>query len=455
LYLSGILVIWLVDLGFRPETVVYLKTVLAWGVLALVFGVCLGALDDERPIQLAMYCAAISVIVYLFLCAIGVYSADILKEFARDADDVLVRLVAPVLALALFVPIGAAVTVAIRFRMAGSSKKTQVNLTRISAGDFWQSLFPVGHRRVSLLVILACLFVIAGNFHVSRLYYREAIGFSNDKLLDKAMSAYQFYLSIWPFDDQAHLALGHVYRDLGRNEDALKEWRKAEGLNPLSAAWSLHSYFRSEKQFRAALLEAKRLGRDDEMMEAYLAIAKGYEEAKDFENAVSTLREALSTEYRSPQSWDLWMRELLAWDLYKLGRFNEQVAELEQVVKLSPDDPELWIALATAYVNNRQFQEALKSLKLADEIIAKNASSPYGTDVPPRFPPGFKFIQLARIHSSTNEHPIAIEYLKRAVNENCSCSDLIESEKDFESLRGSKEYQTLLQSTTRKSGREN
>ncbi len=442
LYVSGVSVAWFVDVGFSADTVVYVKAVLAWSIPTLLFGVCLGALDRERAVKLAVYCASMSVMVYIFLCVTGVYSADIFREFARDTADVAIRLILPVFGLALLVPAGAAAFIASRSWPIGNESRQSI--TSISATDLWQCLFPKGDRKFSLLIILAGLFAIAVNAHVGRHYYREAIGFSNDKLLDKAVDSYQFYLTIWPFDDRAHVSLGYVYEKLGRKEEALKEWRKAEALNPLSAAWALHSHFKTEKQTRATLLEAKRLGREDEVMQAYLAIAKEYEEAQDFESAVSTLREALGTDHKSVESWDIWIREGLAGDLSQLGRYKEQAAELEQIVSLSPEDSELRLALAAVYLNNRQFKEARQSLKRADEIDAKQANSPYGTDAPPRFPPGFKFIQVARIHSAAGERRKAIENLKLAVNAGCNCRDLIENEKDFDSLQTSQEFKRLL-----------
>jgi tetratricopeptide (TPR) repeat protein len=452
LYLSGIVVAHLVDSRLDHDYIIFLKIVLAWGIPSFALGVVLGFLPVERRIQMGVLCAAVAVTVYLFLCVIGVYSASVVVEFIFNLPNVLARLAAPIISLASLPPMGTVVGSMIRSRLKRGQNLRHAALQPITAGEYCRSLFQGGERTFSLLVILILLFSIAFGYIARRHYYQIAIGYENEEQYDEALVAYQFYMKIWSFDDQAHADLASLFRKMGRELEAVSEWRQAKALNPdnYSARSDLYHYFLAQRKYAEAITEAEKLfeltpgSHAEELADVYQRIARESEARQDFEGAIAALRRAVGIGHGTYATRDAWVRESIAFNLKRLGRFNEQVAELRQVVELKPNDGDAWINLGTAYVNNRNFPEAFNAFERADRIAAKWASMNYGTDVPPMFPPGYQFSQIARIYSATNEPGKALENLERAIKAGCDCLDEIAKENDFEPIRNTPEYRKLF-----------
>jgi tetratricopeptide (TPR) repeat protein len=456
LYLAGVLVLILADTGLEGDVGLFLGTILGWAIPSLVFGVVVGRATSERSMLVAASCVLVAIGVYVILYATRVYTGGILDP-AGSTGTMLIRLVIPV-ALLFTVPIlgahlsggfrpGVARSVVHAWRTLGSIFSRDVRTVRISAGD----------RPFVLFAVMLALLMVAAYSIAKRHYYRMAIAYTNHEQLDEALDAYRFYLAMWPFDDSARENLASLYQQLGRQKDAVKEWQRAKNLNPGNyfARSSLYRYYLDQGRHEDALSEAEELltltpgNRGEELAKVYEQVAQDAEERQDFEGANSVLRKVIGLGQTPYTSRDAWTRERIASNLKKLGRMKEQAAELEQVVEIIPMNDhawrrDAWLSLAAAYVDSRDFPKAHDALKEVERIGVLMVETNWASDVPPVYPAGYGYIQIARIHSVSGEPEKAIASLRQAVEAGCKCPDDIAREKDFDSIRGRPEFQRLI-----------
>jgi tetratricopeptide (TPR) repeat protein len=91
-----------------------------------------------------------------------------------------------------------------------------------------------------------------------------------------------------------------------------------------------------------------------------------YAEAKDWTNAMRVVEQELA---RAPQDVDVraWRARVLTWS----GRLGEAELEYLQIVKVSRNDPDNWMGLASVYLREGRTQEALRALNRAVELDPK------------------------------------------------------------------------------------
>jgi tetratricopeptide (TPR) repeat protein len=96
------------------------------------------------------------------------------------------------------------------------------------------------------------------------------------------------------------------------------------------------------------------------------AEVRKYAEAKDWTKAMRVVEQELA---RTPQDVDVraWRARVLTWS----GHLAEAELEYLQVAKVSRNDPDIWMGLASVYSREGKTQEALRALNRAVELDPK------------------------------------------------------------------------------------
>jgi Flp pilus assembly protein TadD len=93
------------------------------------------------------------------------------------------------------------------------------------------------------------------------------------------------------------------------------------------------------------------------------AEVRKYAEAKDWTNAMRIVEQEFA---RAPQDVDVraWRARVLTWS----GHLAEAELEYLQILKVSRNDPNIWMGLASVYLREGRTQEALRALNRAVEL---------------------------------------------------------------------------------------
>ena len=236
----------------------------------------------------------------------------------------------------------------------------------------------------------ACFFVgstfyAAGNYQAAagafngavRLYPRFARGYvelgSSYLALKKYSQAEQAFLKAKSIDDDscASCGLGMTYHQLGRYDDAEREFKRSMSLNPRDHCaydqsgrmyYDLGKYPEAIAAFKRALTLSPSYG-------TYLYLANSYVYARDFEPAVDAYKKALQL---NPKYVRAHSQLGIAYDY--MGRFKEAAAEYEQAVKLDPDDHGARSSLIYAYMNLHNKTAALEQYEILRKLDPDLAS---------------------------------------------------------------------------------
>jgi len=116
-----------------------------------------------------------------------------------------------------------------------------------------------------------------------------------------------------------------------------------------------------------ALLLSSRI-RGQEQAPNWQTEVRKYAEAQDWNAAMRIVnREAA----RAPQDMEVraWRARVLGWS----GQVTKAEEEYLQIVRVAPNDPDVWMGLGNLYLREGRTQEALRALERAVEIDAKRA----------------------------------------------------------------------------------
>ncbi len=244
----------------------------------------------------------------------------------------------------------------------------------------------------------------------------------NDNQLDEALKEYRQMADADPEDSSTNVHISEILRRQGKYEEALTTVKKAVKKDPdsLEAGYNegllldvlgrydesaqvyehmvdltSHAngaYTADEKNNRAIFLE--RLGaiyheqnKVDEAIAAYQKMIelggdnalRGYQsqvdvyrDAKMFDKAIAVSRKAVEA---NPTDQDL--KLMLAGELVDQGKEDEGIAMARGLLKNSPDDQKVWIALGQIYTRIRKWKEAEDALNKASAITTKKDDNIY------------------------------------------------------------------------------
>ncbi len=238
----------------------------------------------------------------------------------------------------------------------------------------------------------------------------------NDGQTDAALEQYKIIADANPEDAETYVRMGEIYLRNGQFDLALENLKKAESLVPYSDKVSYYiasvyhaqgqydqaiqvlqdllkrtekaddSYTQEEKDNRSVFLE--RLGTiyrdsgndqmaldtfhkmltlgDDNAERGYEAIVDTYREAKQWPQATDAAKEATQ---KLPN--DRGLKMVYAAQLADMGQPDEGLRQVRALLKGTPDDREVYIALSQMYSRLKRWPEADEALGKADQLSTK------------------------------------------------------------------------------------
>jgi tetratricopeptide (TPR) repeat protein len=244
----------------------------------------------------------------------------------------------------------------------------------------------------------------------------------NDGQTDAALDQYKIIADANPEDAQTYLRMAEIYRKNGRFDRALESLNRAQTMVPESievpyqiaavlqsqgryedAAKNLKSlldktekpdnnYTQGERNNRAVFLE--RLGSiyrdmgstqlaldtfrqmlslgDEDAVRGYQQIIDTYREAKEWTQATAAAKEAVR---KIPN--DRGLKMVLASQLADSGDAEGGINQVKALLKGSPEDREVYIALAQMYSRLKRWPEAEEAISKADQISTKPEDKQY------------------------------------------------------------------------------
>ncbi len=164
---------------------------------------------------------------------------------------------------------------------------------------------------------------------------------------EEAVAHLEAYLTRFPKDYDALMALGNIYRSRKMFDKAVETYTKAVDsiAAPDATHWSLFYYrgisFERIKQWAKAEADLKKslslvpdaLGREKALVLNYLGYS-WVDQNLNVNEAFEMLRKAVELQPR-----DGYIIDSLGWAFYRLGRYEDALRELEKAIELRPADP--------------------------------------------------------------------------------------------------------------------
>jgi tetratricopeptide (TPR) repeat protein len=244
----------------------------------------------------------------------------------------------------------------------------------------------------------------------------------NDGQTDAALEQYKIIADANPEDAQTYLKMAEIYRKDGKFDLAIDNLKKAESMvqDSIEVPYNLaavyqaqgrfdeaaqilqdllkktekpdNSYSAGEKNNRAVFLE--RLGTvyrdqgnyqqandtfrkmialgDDNAVRGYQQIIDTYREAKQWQQATATAKDAVQ---KLPN--DRGLRMVYDAQLADSGEADKALADVRSLLKGTPDDREVYITLAQMYTRLKRWDDAQVALDKAESLSSKPDEKEY------------------------------------------------------------------------------
>jgi len=169
---------------------------------------------------------------------------------------------------------------------------------------------------------------------------------------------------------RAYQELGHLNRDTGNEEDAIRHYRQACELNPaLSSCWqALYNYFKKNKNQPAADHAYMQMNTLQSMPRTLLYISQILNEGK------LGIAEEKCREFLKKHPTNTFAMSLLSEIADRLGYFDDAEFLLESAVKLNPDDGELRMKYAMILRKKQKFSKTMEQVNILCEEFPTNLS---------------------------------------------------------------------------------
>jgi DNA-binding winged helix-turn-helix (wHTH) protein/TolB-like protein/Flp pilus assembly protein TadD len=268
---------------------------------------------------------------------------------------------------------------------------------------------------------LADSYTLAGSYGYSILPPKEA--------MPKAEAAAQHALAIDDSLAEAHTSLAYLKFTYDWDWDAAEhEFERAIALNPgydNAHHWYSHLLMARGRQ-NESLREAKRaleLSPSDTVMNEHIGWT--YLMMRDYDNAIQSCRKALDMD----PDFLLAHRVLGLAYLYQ-GQHDDAIAEFQRGVQLSHDDPVAEAYLARAYAAARENDKAITIVNRQRQLAAQRY-------IPP--------VEVAAVYSALGDTDHAFQWLERAVEDRSSALVYLNVDRAYDSIRGDPRFAKLLQ----------
>jgi tetratricopeptide (TPR) repeat protein len=280
--------------------------------------------------------------------------------------------------------------------------------------------FPEGARSAKLYSALGYTYEQSKNYKKAIEAYQKAVDLDRDNLdsirglaqnlmndgqPDAALAQYKIIADADPSDAQTYMRMAEIYRRNGKLDEAHDCLKKASLVVPDSLELKYNMAVIEEAQGKyddsIALLNQlllERLGTvyrdankpqlaidtfrrmfdlgDDNAIRGYQQIIETYRDQKQWQLATSTAEEAVK-KYPS----DRQLQMVAASQRADLGNPAPAIAQVKEMLKGTPDDREVYIALAQMYSRIKDWPQAEANINKALELSTKQEDKDYATFV--------------------------------------------------------------------------
>ncbi len=262
-------------------------------------------------------------------------------------------------------------------------------------------------------------------------YYRGNI-LDEDGRYDEAIASYDQALLIKPEYYQAWNNRGIALRDLGKYQEAIVSYDTAVFLQPnLHQAWFNRGVaLQTLGQYEEAIISYdKALSIQSDLHEAWYKRGNALFNVERYNETIASYDKALAIK---PDLHEAWFNRGNA--LGNLGKYVLAIASYDKALAIKPDKNEAWNnrGLALMYLERydlaiASFEQALL-IKPEDDCVWYNKACCYGLQ---------------------RNVDLAVENLRQAIKLNRSrCQQMAKSDSDFESIRGSEQFQALVENSS-------
>jgi tetratricopeptide (TPR) repeat protein len=205
------------------------------------------------------------------------------------------------------------------------------------------------------------------------------------------------YWNVLPREPDIPLLAGYVHKHDGMKEQALKDFTEAARRDPnavtayVNCGYMLNDLH--QPRAAAAAFESA-LSREPNDGEAHLGLA--YSEL-DLRQPRAALREAELAEKTGGNAHDLHIIRATAYG--RVGLLTRAAGEYRAALKLTPNDSSLHLGLGSTLFAERQYQDAIQELELADKLSPGN---------------GRVYAMLARSYANLHDRNQTLRYVQLA-----------------------------------------
>jgi tetratricopeptide (TPR) repeat protein len=199
---------------------------------------------------------------------------------------------------------------------------------------------------------------------------RQADRFLDKGLTDSALASFGLALEVNPRVTQAHMGMGHIYRERGDYEKASRRYEKVTELEPDNAR--AHYYLGQMKQMMGqvqaavkAYLQTLTLNPDDP--DANRELASAYLQMGNASQAVPYAKAATELD---PENQGAWANLAAAYSLE--GQHANAVDAYRQALDLGEPAEQLLLGLANSHVQLENYGRAINTLR---SLIRRNPSA--------------------------------------------------------------------------------
>ena len=205
--------------------------------------------------------------------------------------------------------------------------------------------------------------------HIDSLYL-SAVSSRYLKNFDDSKKFIERLLTNAPDMGRAYQELGHLNRDAGDEENAIRYYRQACELNPaLPASWkALYSYFKKNDNKPAADHAYMQMNTLETMPNTLLFISQILNEGK------LGIAEEKCREFLKQNPTNTYAMSLLSDIADRLGYFDDAEFLLESAVKFDPDDGELRMKYAMILRKKQKFAKTMEQVNILCDQFPENVS---------------------------------------------------------------------------------
>ena len=274
------------------------------------------------------------------------------------------------------------------------------------------------------------------NSYLVNLSKKETVGcflinlgaaYNSQGKIGEAIRLLEFATSITPNLAEAHVNLGVAYAMQGKSEAAIVEFRAAILINPnlVQAHVTLGAIFIDQGKVEEAATALKTaISINPNLAEAYVNLGVIYTYRGKLEEAIAALKTAIRINPKQSAA------HVNLGNIYlEQGNVEKAIASYKTGISINPNLAEAHNNLGIAYSNQGKLEEAITSCKNAISINPNLALAHYS---------------LACCYSLRNSKDQAIESLEKTIALDASYTDMAKVDEDFDSIKGSAEFQNLV-----------